>query len=162
KYGKCDDLIAGDDGFDEFYSEFQLELDTIGKRPDLLIFKKTDFNQQLGYDISQLPHNTITDYVQKAVAGIEVRSSAFLIERYEAAMQVRTGKSTELALQIRDKILTEYSDLLEHVNRSKYIHVLNSITSETLSITDFKVPGWSSSERLSELNNLFKKLKIEI
>lgn len=82
KYGKSDDLIAGDEGFDEFYQEFQNELDTIGKRPDLLIFKKTDFNDQLGYDISQIPHSTIADYVKKAIAGIEVRSSAFLIDRY--------------------------------------------------------------------------------
>ena len=38
KYGKSDDLVAGEDGFDTFYQDFQDELDTIGKRPDLLIF----------------------------------------------------------------------------------------------------------------------------
>lgn len=38
KYGKSDDLVAGEDGFDAFYRAFQDELDTIGKRPDLLIF----------------------------------------------------------------------------------------------------------------------------
>lgn len=38
KYGKSDDIIAGEEGFDTFYQEFQNELDTIGKRPDLLIF----------------------------------------------------------------------------------------------------------------------------
>ena len=43
RYGKSDDLIAGDLGFDQFYSDFQDELDTIGKRPDLLVFKKEDF-----------------------------------------------------------------------------------------------------------------------
>src|SRR5690349_1417148 len=42
KYGKADDLIAGEEGFDNFYQSFQSELDTIGKRPDLLIFKKSD------------------------------------------------------------------------------------------------------------------------
>lgn len=162
KYGKSDDLIAGDEGFDNFYQEFQNELDTIGKRPDLLIFKKSDFDENLGYDISQIPHNKLTDYVKKAVAGIEVRSSAFLIDRYEAAMQIRTEKFSQLALQTRDKILAEYSDLLEQSNRSKYITVLQSITAETLSVTDFKVPGWSSSERLVELNNLFKELKRSI
>lgn len=162
KYGKSDDLIAGDEGFDTFYQEFQNELDTIGKRPDLLIFKKSDFDEQLGYDISQVPHHTIFDYVKKAVAGIEVRSSAFLIDRYEEAMQIRTVKFSQLALQTRDKILAEYSDLLKQSNRSKYIPVLQSITAETLSVTDFKVPGWSSSERLVELNNLFKELKKSI
>lgn len=40
KYGKSDDLVSGEDGFDTFYQDFQTELDTIGKRPDLLILKK--------------------------------------------------------------------------------------------------------------------------
>ncbi|MBL7997253.1 MAG: AccI family restriction endonuclease [Candidatus Kapabacteria bacterium] len=159
KYGKSDDLVAGEDGFDNFYQDFQSELDTIGKRPDLLIFKTSDFDKNLGYDISQIPHNKITDYVKKAVAGIEVRSSAFLIDKYEAAMQVRTEKFSLHAIQTRDKILAEFTDILEHPTRSKYIPVLQGITSQTLSVTDFKVPGWSSSERLVQLNDLFKELK---
>ena len=159
KYGKSDDLVAGEDGFDNFYQDFQSELDTIGKRPDLLIFKTSDFDKNLGYDISQIPHNKIIDYVKKAVAGIEVRSSAFLIDKYEAAMQVRTVKFTQLAIQIRDKILGEFNDILEHPTRNKYIPVLQGITTQTLSVTDFKVPSWSSSERLVQLNDLFKELK---
>jgi len=83
KYGKSDNLVAGEEGFDTFYQDFQHELDTIGKRPDLLIFNKNDFNAILGDDISQIPHHQITDYVKKAIAGIEVRSSAFLIDQYE-------------------------------------------------------------------------------
>ncbi|WP_207679899.1 AccI family restriction endonuclease [Desulfonema magnum] len=43
RYGKSDDLIAGEEGFNQFYNEFQDELDTIGKRPDLLVFKKRRF-----------------------------------------------------------------------------------------------------------------------
>ena len=159
KYGKSDNLVAGEEGFDGFYQEFQDELDTIGKRPDLLIFKKDDFLERLGYDISKIPHPEITDYVKKAVAGIEVRSSAFLIDRYETAMQKRTEKFTGLALKIRDKILSEYSELLEHSSRKKYVAVLNGISEETFSVSDFKVPGWSSSEKLVELNDLFKELK---
>ena len=46
RYGKSDDLIAGDSGFDKFYTDFQDELDTIGKRPDLLVFKKADFESK--------------------------------------------------------------------------------------------------------------------
>jgi type II restriction enzyme len=159
KYGKSDNLVAGEDGFDNFYQDFQTELDTIGKRPDLLIFKKTDFNERFGYDISQISHHEITEYVKKAIAGIEVRSSAFLIDRYEAAMSIKTVKYTQLALQIKDKILNEYLDILEQATRKKYIPVLENISLETLSITDFKVPGWSSSERLVQLNDLFKELK---
>lgn len=159
KYGKSDDLVAGEDGFEDFYRTFQNELDTIGKRPDLLIFKKSDFNRNLGYDISQIPHFEITEYVKKAIAGIEVRSSAFLIDRYEASMQTKTAKFTQIALQTRDKILAEYSDILDQPTRRKYLLVLQSISIETLSITDLVVPGWCSSERLVQLNNLFKELK---
>ena len=160
KYGKSDNLVAGEEGFDTFYQDFQSELDTIGKRPDLLIFKKTDYDVNLGLDISQIPHHQITEYVKKAIAGIEVRSSAFLIDRYEQSMQLRTEKFKQIALQTKDKILSEFSDILEHPTRKSYIDLLNVITAETLNVTDFRVPSWSSSERLSEVRNLFRKLKV--
>lgn len=159
KYGKSDDLVAGEDGFDTFYQEFQNELDTIGKRPDLLIFKKTDFDEKLGFDISQIPHHTITEYVKKAVAGIEVRSSAFLIDKYEEAMQIRTEKFSQIALQTRDLILSEFKEELEHPSRESYIDILNGIKHNTLSVTDFRVPSWSSTERLIELKSHFRILK---
>lgn len=159
KYGKSDDLVAGEDGFDTFYQDFQDELDTIGKRPDLLIFRKEDFNKDLGFDISQIPHHTITEYVKKAIAGIEVRSSAFLIDKYEEAMHVRTEKFSQIALQTRDIILAEFQEELNHPSRQAYIDLLKSITPKTLSVTDFRVPSWSSTERLSELKAHFRTLK---
>ncbi len=159
KYGKSDNLVAGEDGFDAFYQDFQNELDTIGKRPDLLIFHKSDFDNDLGFDISQEPHEEITDYVKKAIAGIEVRSSAFLIDRYEEAMQARTEKFVRIALETKDKILTDFLDILEHPARQNYIELLNSITISTLNVTDFRVPSWSSSDRLIKVKNLFRQLK---
>ena len=162
KYGRSDDLVAGEAGFDTFYKDFQSELDTIGKRPDFLIFNKIDFDSNLGFDISQVPHSKITDYVKKAVAGIEVRSSAFLIDRYEQAMQVRTEKFIRTALATKDKILTEYSDVLAHPARQNYVEVLNSINAKTLNVTDFRTPSWSSSERLVQVKDLFRQLKTAI
>jgi type II restriction enzyme len=159
KYGKSDDLVAGEDGFDAFYQEFQSELDEIGKRPDLLIFKRTDFDLQRGYDISRIPHAQITDYVKKAIAGIEVRSSAFLVDRYDDAMRRHTEKFTKIALEIKAKILAEYTDVLTHPARENYLALLNGITEKTLSVTDFKVPGWRADDRLNQLNELFKQLK---
>ena len=128
KYGKSDDLVAGEDGFDAFYQDFQVELNTIGKRPDLLIFRKEDFIKELGFDISQISHHKITEYVKKAIAGIEVRSSAFLIDKYEEAMQVRTKKFSQIALQTRDIILAEFQEELNHPSRQAYIDLLQSIT----------------------------------
>ncbi|OGI94348.1 restriction endonuclease [Candidatus Nomurabacteria bacterium RIFCSPLOWO2_01_FULL_40_18] len=159
KYGKSDDLVAGQEGFDTFYQEFQNELDNIGKRPDLLIFRKVDFNKKLGFDISRISHSQITEYVKKAVAGIEVRSSAFLIDRYDAEMKIKTEKFTQIALQTKDKILAEFMDVLEHPSRESYIQILKGITKSTLNITDFRVPSWSSSEKLVQAKDLFRKLK---
>ncbi len=126
---------------------------------NILIFNKSDFNKGFGYDISQIPHHEIDEYVKCAIAGIEVRSSAFLIERYEIAMITKTKKFTQIALKTRDKILTDYADILEHPARRKYISVLQGISNETLSVTDFIVPGWSSTDRLVQLNGLFRELK---
>lgn len=159
KYGKSDDKVAGEDGFDTFYQEFQTELDAIGKRPDLLIFRQDDFNQEFGFDISQIPHREITEYVKKAIAGIEVRSSAFLIDKYDEAMQLRTEKFTKIALDTKNEILNNFFDILENPARKSYIEVLNGITKETLDVADFRTPSWSSSERLIQVKELFRKLK---
>lgn len=162
KYGKSDDLVAGEEGFDEFFKEFQNELDIIGKRPDLLIFKKEDFREDLGSDISKIPHDSIVEYVKKAIAGIEVRSSAFLIDKYEEAMHDRFIKFSKVALQTRDMILQNFQEELSHPSRKAYIDILESITPDTLFITDFRVPSWSSTDRLLELKNYFKILKSAI
>ncbi len=158
-YGKNDDLVAGDTGFDAFYQDFQNELDTIGKRPDLLVFRKTDFRDDLGLDISKIPHHKINDYVKKAIAGIEVRSSAFLIEKYEKSMAERTEQNIARAMKLKNDILSSYSNLLNHPSRLNYINVLNAINPETIHISDFKVPGWRSTNALTELNSKLKELK---
>lgn len=162
RYGKSDDLIAGEIGFDEFYSEFQYELDTIGKRPDLLVFRKSDFDVNLGYDLSKLNHSQITDYVKKAIAGLEIRSSAFLIDKYEGEMQERTKTHLESALRVKDKIINEFSDLLQHHKKKPYLEILKSINTETINAITFRRPSWNSTERLQELTSLFKDLKDHI
>jgi type II restriction enzyme len=159
KYGKSDATIAGEDGFDAFYQEFQNELDTIGKRPDILIFHKKDFDAKLGFDISHVQHHTITDYVKKAIAGIEVRSSAFLIDKYEETMRLKTDKFTQIALETKTEILDNFLDILKHPARQNYIEVLNGINAKTLNIANFRTPSWSASQRLVEVRDLFKKLK---
>ena len=162
RYGKSDDLIAGDEGFDKFYNEFQNELDAIGKRPDLLVFKKNDFDASLGRDISKINHNEIENYVRKAIAGLEIRSSAFLIDKYEAEMQNRTKINSEKAIELRDKILSKYGDLLEHPKKKHFIEILNGINKETINAITFKVPSWRATERLQKLSLLLKELKASV
>jgi len=162
RYGKSDDLIAGEEGFDKFYNDFQDELDTIGKRPDLLIFEKEDFNSKLGYDISKIDHNKITEYVKKSIAGLEIRSSAFLIDKYENEMQNRTALHLNKALEIRDEILKEYLDLLEQPKKKHFIEILKGINKETITAVSFRRPSWNSTDRLQKLTALFKELKEHI
>ncbi len=159
RYGKSDDLIAGEEGFDHFYNDFQDELDNIGKRPDLLVFKKQDFRSELGYDISKIEHTQIESYVKKAIAGLEIRSSAFLIDKYEEEMQKRTTLYLSKAMGYKNKILSEYSDILQHPQKRHYIEILNGINESTISAVRFRRPSWRSSERLVELTLLFKDLK---
>ncbi|MDR0800675.1 MAG: AccI family restriction endonuclease [Endomicrobium sp.] len=159
KYGKSDDLVAGEDGFDKFFQDFQNELDTIGKRPDILIFSKKDFEGNLGHDISKIEHSQIENYVKKAVSAIEVRSSAFLISKYDLAMQNRIEKFTKQALAIKDGILKKYKKLLSIPQRNIYLELLSGITPSTIEAIDFKVPGWRSTEELVKVNELLQQLK---
>lgn len=162
RYGKSDDLIAGEKGFDEFYINFQDELDTIGKRPDLLIFEAKDFDNKLGYDISKIEHSKITSYVKKAIAGLEIRSSAFLIDKYETEMQRRTRFHLDSALKIKDIILRDFSEVLEHPKKKAYLELLKSIDKETIYAISFRRPSWNSTDRLQILTAHFKELKEHI
>lgn len=162
RYGKSDDLIAGEKGFDEFYINFQDELDTIGKRPDLLIFEKKDFDHNLGNDISKIEHSKITNYVKKAIAGLEIRSSAFLIDKYETEMQRRTRFHVDSALKMKDTIIRDFSDLLEHPKKKAYLELLKSIDKETIYAISFRRPSWNSTDRLQNLTAHFKELKEHI
>ena len=74
-------------------------------------------------------------------------------------MRMRTDKFTQTALQIKNKILTEFVDVLQHPSRQSYIQILEGITESTLNIADFRVPSWSSSERLVQVKDLFRELK---
>jgi hypothetical protein len=159
KYGKSDDRVAGEKGFNEFFEEFQEELDSIGKRPDILVFKKSDFRDKWGLDISRKSRAFLDPLVPKAIAGLEIRSSSFLIEKYDRAMQDRISYFTTIALEAKDIIFRNYHDLLNNPVRKKYIDILNGINAETLSAADFRRPSWSSSQRLIELTEQFKILK---
>lgn len=159
RYGKSDDRVAGEAGFAEFYAEFQQELDTIGKRPDILVFRRGDVPAEWGTDISRRLPAELDEVVGRALVGLEVRSSAFLSAKYEAAMTARTQRNIALALSIKAEIQRDYADLLDHVARQPYAMILNSITTATLGAIDFRVPSWRGSPALTKLSALFRQLK---
>ena len=159
RYGKSDDRVAGEEGFTAFFSEFQDELDSIGKRPDLLLFRRDDFPLDWGDDISRKPTAEIEQIVSKAIAGFEIRSSVFLIDRYEEAMKARIANYTRKAMEVKKNILDNYTDLLDNPGKSSYLSLLQTLDETTLPVLDFKKPSWRSSSRLVEVSQLFSQLK---
>lgn len=158
RYGKSDDLIAGDIGFEKFFNDYQSELDHIGKRPDILLFKKENFDESLGYDISSKSISEIGDYVSKAIAGIEVRSSAFLINKYTAEANRVVREKTERAIELKNIVLGEYVDLLEQ-KRPELISILRQIDEMSVRSIDFRKQTWKASQRLQELSDILSELK---
>lgn len=159
RYGRSEDLVAGSAGFEQFYREFHEELSTIGKRPDLLIFNRSDFDFSLGIDISRIEHRQIAGLVKKAVAGIEVRSSSFLIGKYDAAAKERSELLETEALELRDHILQNYRAQLTAPARSHLIPLLESLTKENTRLLSFKKPSLRSSEELIALGDALSRLK---
>ena len=158
RYGKSDDLVAGDEGFEEFFKDYQEELDTIGKRPDILLFKKDDFDESLGYDISLKSSNEISEYVVKAIAGIEVRSSAFLFNKYMAEVDRVILENTRRAIKLKNIILEKYIDLLKQ-KRPELITILQQINETSVRFITYRKPSWDTSQRLQELTNYLSEIK---
>lgn len=82
RYGKADKIIAGDPEFKEFYNQYQDELDSIGKRPDIIIFDKNKYKSEWGKDISGLKKEELDSIVPLSIAAFEVRSSAYLTKKF--------------------------------------------------------------------------------
>ncbi len=158
KYGKSDDLVAGDIGFEKFFNDYQYELDTIGKRPDILLFKREDFDETLGYDISSKSSIEVGEYVAKAFAGIEVRSSAFLINKYTAETNKIVRENTNRAIDLKNIVLNNYIDLLEQ-KRPELITILQQLDEISVRTIDFRAATWRSSQRLQELSLFLSEIK---
>lgn len=77
-------------------------------------------------------------------------------------MTKKTEQNITKALQLKDEILQNFDELLDHPVRRKYIPILNSINADTIHATDFKVPGWHSNSQLTTLNEKLKTLKTYI
>lgn len=157
QYGKSENRVAGEDGFKEFYEQYQDELDLIGKRPDILVFSKKDYSEKWNYNISNLPKDVLDMIVPLAKAGIEVRSSAFLVEEYNQFMQLRKSELTEEIFQIKEKLLKNHRGILEQ--KEGWIESLNAINKEKIDCLVIKnAPGWRGSDELKAISNLIKEM----
>lgn len=155
QYGHSDNLAAGDPGFAEFYSEYQDELNNIGKKPDLLIFRRSDAPVTNRLDVDD-------DIVRKAIAAIEVRSSSFLANRYASFMNDRTREAEAECNRIQSELMREpLSSLL--LEKSPELHyMIKYATVDTFRELDFRARSWSSSDDLKHLSKQLKNLKAQI
>ena len=156
KYGRDDALDAGDPGFREFYSAYQDELNDIGKKPDILIFRQSDFPNAGEVDLDD------DDAVRSAIAAIEVRSSGFLAGRYSDFMDGRTRRAESECLRLQRLILREpYAEILRQRRQPLY-KMIAEASIDTFRELDFAARGWSSSQTLRELSGYLKELKSQI
>jgi type II restriction enzyme len=155
KYGRSDSLAAGDPGFEDFYVAYQEELNTIGKRPDILIFKRSDFGEaELNLDDDET--------VSRSVAAIEVRSSSFLAKRYSEFMETRTSQSVKRCMELRTYLLAERMRTLLQQKSPEILSLIQNSNEQTFRNLDFRLCSWSSSAELRELSELLRDLKGQI
>lgn len=155
RYGRGDSIAAGDPGFAEFYRNYQEELNTIGKKPDILLFRGGDEPK----DVKELDDPTV---VGRAIAAIEVRSSSFLCNKYRTVMERRIAEAERRCEELKEKILAEpYASLLEKNNRKVFNLLSNAPTSIFREIT-FRHESWSSSAELRQLSSWLRDLGANI
>jgi len=158
RYGKSDQIVAGEPGFKEFYERYQDELDKIGKRPDLLIFRKEDFSLP-NLDISHLDDNELNNIIPKAIAGLEIRSSSFLVNKYNEFTMKRKDEILNQIKKIIDKLKSQYFPKLPKRWRKwlSHVDINNENTLLTIPRTPIKVE--SVKVTVKELRTLINSLK---
>ena len=156
RYGRGDALSAGDPGFSEFYAAYQDEINAIGKKPDILIYRYSDLPSNDNYDLDDVAT------IGKAIAAIEVRSSSFLSQKYADFMTTRNRTAEAECARLRRLLLMRpYGDLLSQRNPQIY-RLIHDATSETFRELDFRRPSWSSSPELRQMTAWLKALKEQI
>lgn len=77
KYGRYQNLLPEDKGFNQYWKDYHNELQMIGKRPDLLLYSEGFLKENNNLE-QKILNNCCSDKVKGAKAAIEVRSSAYL------------------------------------------------------------------------------------
>lgn len=153
RYGRSESLAAGDPGFHDFYQSYRDELNTIGKKPDLLIFKRRDI---------AVDGPLSDEAVSRAVAAIEVRSSSFLANRYAEFMQTRTTRAMSTCDELRQQILDPTMARLLQQRSPELYRLIEGASPNTFRELDFRLRNWLSSPDLRRLSRLLKELKDQI
>jgi type II restriction enzyme len=156
KYGRGDSLAAGDPGFADFYLAYQDELNHIGKKPDILIFRKSDISDPYSVNLDD------EKIVSIAIAAIEVRSSSFLSQKYTLFMRERTRIAEQKCAKVCEIILQEPLASTLRQKSPDIFNLIQSANTNTFRELDFRLRSWSSSETLRQLSEHLKALKEQI
>lgn len=155
-YGRSDSISAGEPGFADFYAKYLEELNSIGKRPDILIFKREDAPDD---GIIEPENDTL---ISKAIAGIEVRSSSFLSKKYAQYMKQRIQNAEASCEALIKEIMEEpYKGILQKKNPS-LCSLLETASPSIFHELDFRLATWSSSQELCHISTCLKKIKDNI
>lgn len=154
-YGRNEDVSAGDEGFKEFYEKYQRELNTIGKKPDLLIYAKKDYFEGI---------EETDEGVSKAIFAIEVRSSSFIVEKYNSFMASRNAKAISKIQELKKSIFSDpvLSDLLKEKKPVVYEILKTSTIEEYKNGKSFNFQSLSSTPSLRRLSEIIREIKDNI
>lgn len=94
RYGRRESISAGEEGFEDFYQQYIQELGDFGKKPDILVFKAPWLPREEPGD----------EQVKHAIAALEVRSSAYKVEKYREH-HLGTEKSLSFTPKVEDILL---------------------------------------------------------
>lgn len=154
-YGRNEEISAGDEGFKEFYEQYQKELNTIGKKPDLLIYAKKDYFDGI---------ERTDEGVSKAIFAIEVRSSSFIVDKYNSFMASRNAKAARKIIELKDSIFLDpiLSDLLKERKPKIYEILKHSTIEDYKNGISFHFQSLSSTPSLSRLSAIIREIKENI
>ncbi len=155
KYGRSENLAAGDPGFEEFYREYQNELNTLGKKPDILVFRKED----VGNTVPDLTDQTT---ISKAVAAIEVRSSSFLSATYAEFMANRTMDAVKRCKALQAEILQPAMRALLLSKDPKVLELIENADEDSFRDLSFRQRSWTTTPDLTKLSGLLRDLKDQV
>jgi len=161
KYGMDMELVAGDPGFSDFYNKYQDDLDSIGKKPDLLVFKRADYDFTFGDNLCAHNDDAIEELVKRALFGIEVRSSSFLNNEYEIYSSEKVNNAKNTIISLSNLLITRYGDLLNTKNNELY-QLFCNLSQDNIYSLEFRTPSWKRNSDEIEVTGILKTIKTNL
>lgn len=96
KYGQSRVSFKDKREFKEYWEKLHEQIMTFGKRPDVLVFKKGIVSKDL--DLSGRDEEEIMEIVKKSIAGLECRSSTWILKKYRES----TGRDLSFTAKEED------------------------------------------------------------